>query len=127
MRIKISKNKSIFSVSFYKIDYEKTLKLLKYLKVDGVSVFVDNIKEYTFTKNILVEDFIEYMSALDEITLIFDGKVSHCIMDKEMEVLSNKKILIDFNLGENLTSILINLDNTKDVKITKEIIKKIMK
>ncbi len=124
MKVKISKNKNLLSISFYKICYEKVKKLLDFLKVDYISIFIDKGYEYCFKDIVSVKDFTKSVIQLNESILIFDDEVMECLMDKEIEILSSKKILIDFNLGENMTHILINLNNTE---ITKEKVKEIMK
>ena len=45
---------------------------------------------------------------MKESLLIFDGCVKECVIDKEIELLSNRRILIEINLGENYVAILIN-------------------
>ena len=45
---------------------------------------------------------------MKESLLIFDGYVKECVIDKEIELLSNRRILIEINLGENYVAILIN-------------------
>ena len=55
---------------------------------------------------------------------MFDGIVKSCLMDKELDILVDKKILIDINFGENMTSILINKNN---FKISKEEVLKVLK
>lgn len=123
MGISFSPKSGIINVSFYKIDYEKVLRLFESLKIDNVSVFVYNGHKYCFKKIIPVREFKKYVTDLKESTLIFDDEVTECFMDKELEILSNKKILVDFNLGENLTCILIN---TNIVGIGKKEIKRIL-
>ena len=50
--------------------------------------------------------------AIDSIERInFDGEVRECLMDKELEILSNRKILVNIDLGENMTYILLNIAN----------------
>ena len=75
-----------------------------------------------FDNYISIDDFIDYTSNINTSIIIFDGKIETCLIDKELDILINRKILIDFNWGENKTSILINTNN---ITITKEEIKKI--
>lgn len=124
MKINVLKNKNLLSISFYKICYEKVEKLFEFLKVDYISIFIDKGYEYYFRDIVPVKDFIKFVSQMNESILIFDDKVMECLVDKEIEILSSKKILVDFNLGENMTQILINMNNTE---ITKEKVKAIMK
>ena len=69
-------------------------------------------------------EFIEYISNINTSSIIFDGIVKSCLMDKEVNILVDKKILIDFDFGENMTTILINTNN---FKISKEEVRKILK
>ena len=69
-------------------------------------------------------EFIEYISNINTSIIIFDGIVKSCLMDKEVNILVDKKILIDFDFGENMTTILINTNN---FKISKEEVRKILK
>ena len=124
MKNKISKNKNLLSITFWNIDYKKVLQLLKFLKVDNVSVFIDEGQEYSFKEIITIDDFVKHILDIKEPILIFDNLVTQCLMNEELEILSNKKILIDFNLGENMTYILINLNNAN---IFEEDVRKIMK
>ena len=78
--------------------------------------------EHHFDKYILIDDFINYISNVNSSVIVFDGKVESCLIDKELDILMDKKILVDINLGENRTSIIINTNN---IMITKEEIKKI--
>ena len=55
---------------------------------------------------------------------MFDDEVSTCSIDKELDVLTNRRIMITYDLGEKMTNIIINLKNTK---ITKEEVKVIFK
>lgn len=70
----------------------------------------------------MVDDFINHISNVNSSVLVFDGNVESCLTDKELDILMNKKILVDIDLGENMTYIIINKDN---ITITKEEIKKI--
>lgn len=117
MQINISNNKNFLSVSFYQTNFEIVKKLLIILDIDSVSIFIDEGHQYSFDKFIFIDEFVEYLSKNKHSIIIFNGQVSRCVMDKELEILFNKTILIDYNLGENMTNILINLNN---VKIAKE-------
>lgn len=116
MKINISNNKNFLSVSFYKINFEAVKKLLMILNIDIVSIFLDEGHQYSFDKFICIDEFVEYLSKNKHSIIIFNGQVPRCIMDKEVEILLNKKILIDYNLGENMTNLLINLNNTEIAK-----------
>ena len=108
MGISIWQDKQFISIDFYKIDYEGIFSLLTLLKVEKISIFVNEIKGYRFNNSIFINDFIEYAIKLKESLLIFDGYVKECVIDKEIELLSNRRILIEINLGENYVAILIN-------------------
>ncbi|MBR2341301.1 MAG: hypothetical protein IKA72_02705 [Clostridia bacterium] len=124
MKINITKNKNLLNISFFKIDFQKVKELLILLDIKIVSVFFDKCNKYVFSKSIAINDFSSYLSQINCSTLIFDDEVEKCLIDKEIDLLTNKKILIDYNLGENMTNILVNLKNTK---ITEEEIKGIFK
>ena len=123
MKAHISESKNILSITFYKIDYQKVIDLLELLKVDCISIFIDAVHSYSFKGTVSLKDFAKFVLEMKESILIFDDKVTECSMDKEVETLSHQKILIDFNLGENTTHILINKNN---VDISKETIKTTM-
>lgn len=122
MRIHVSSNNNFISIYFYKINLIKIQQLLKYVNIDHVSILLDESNKYIFDNYILVDDFINHISNVNSSVLVFDGNVESCLTDKELDILMNKKILVDINLGENMTYIIINKDN---ITITKEEIKKI--
>lgn len=124
MKIHISSKKDLVNISFYKINYEIVKKLLILLDIDIVSILIDEGHRYSFDRFLCVDEFEEYLSKNKQSIIIFNGQVPICIMDKELEILLSKIIMIDYNLGENLTTILINLNNTT---ITKEKIKETLK
>lgn len=118
--MRISEGKKFIGISSYKIDYDRISSVLTLLKIENLSVFIDEGNSYCFYNSISVNEFIEYAIKLRESLLIFDGYIKECFINKEIEVLSNRKILIGIDLGENYMSILINKDNTdisvKDLK-----------
>ena len=122
MRTQIYCNDEYFNISFFGIDFTKVKRLLEYISVDSVSILRDESYQYIFDNHTLIDDFIDYASNINASIIIFDGMVESCLMDKELNTLMNRKILVDINLGENKTTILINRNN---VAITKEEIKKI--
>ncbi|MBR2722430.1 MAG: hypothetical protein IKB75_06610 [Clostridia bacterium] len=124
MKNKISKNENLLNISSYKIDFEKVKILLGILDINTVSIFLDEGYKYSFYKIISSDSFDDDILKLNKSTLIFDGQVTECPMDKEVDTLSNRKIFIAFDLGENLTCILINL---KNVKLSKKELKEILK
>lgn len=124
MKINITENKNLLNISFFKIDFQKVKELLEFLDINLVSVFLDKGNNYLFSKLININEFNSYFSEINCSTLIFDDEVTTCLLDKELNLLMNKKILIDYNLGENMTNIFINLNK---IKITKEEIKIIFK
>ena len=95
-------------------------QLFEYMNIDYVSILLDESNEYIFEKYILIDDLVNYISNINSSIIVFDGKVESCLIDKELDILMNKKILVDINLGENRTSIIINTNN---INITKEEIK----
>ena len=112
MSVSISKNKKYISISFYNINYYRIFSLLTLLKIEKLSILVDEKDSYFFNNCIFTNEFIEYVTKLNESVLIFDGYVKECFINKEIETLSNCKILIGIDLGENYVSILINNNNT---------------
>ncbi len=124
MKIQIYSNSNYISISFFKIDLMKVYQLFEYMNIDYVSILLDESNEYIFEKYILIDDFIDYTSNVNSSIVVFDGRVESCSIDKELDILMNKKILVDINLGENRTFIIINTNN---IMITKEEIKKLFK
>ena len=122
MKIQIYSNNNFINISFFKIDLIKVQQVLGYMNIDCVSILIDESNKYIFDNYILIEDFANHISKINSSIVVFDGKVESCLMDKELDVLMNKKVLVDINLGENRTSIIINTNN---INITKEEIKKI--
>ncbi len=122
MKIQIYSNNNYINISFFKIDLMRVHHLFEYMNIDYVSILLDKSNGYIFDKYILIDDFIKHISNLNSSIIVFDGKVESCLTDKELDILMNKKILVDINLGENRTLILINTDNTM---ITKEEIKRL--
>lgn len=121
MRIHVSSNNNFISIYFYKINLIKIQQLFKYVNIDHVSILLYESNKYIFDNYILVDDFINHISNVNSSVLVFDGNVESCLTDKELDILMNKKILVDIDLGENMTYIIINKDN---ITITKEEIKK---
>lgn len=124
MKIQVYSNSNYISISFFKIDLMKVYQLFEYMNIDYVSILLDEANEYIFEKYILIDDFIDYISNVNSSIVVFDGRVESCSIDKELDILMNKKILVDINLGENRTFIIINTNN---IMITKEEIKKLFK
>lgn len=122
MKIQIYSNNNYISISFFKIDLMKVYQLFEYMNIDYVSILLDKSNEYIFDKYILIDDLINHISNVNSSIIVFDGKVESCLIDKELDILMNKKILVDINLGENRTFIIVNTNN---IIITKEEIKKI--
>lgn len=110
MRISLHENskKNLISFNFYKIDYEIVLKIFNLLKIDIITIFVDDIKSYKHYRTIDVCSFFEIVPKMHESILIFDGKIERCEMDHEMDVLCKSKILVSIDLGESYTCIWIN-------------------
>lgn len=124
MKIQIYRANNYISISFFKIDFIKVKQLLEYISIDYVSILRDESNKYIFDNHIFIDDFMDYISNINTSIIIFDGKVESCLIDKELNILINRKILVDINLGDNKTSIIINTNN---VVITKEEIKKIFR
>lgn len=124
MKIQIYRGNNYISISFFKIDFIKVKQLLEYIGIDYVSILRDESNKYIFDNHIFIDDFMDYISNINTSIIIFDGKVESCLIDKELNILINRKILVDINLGDNKTSIIINTNN---VVITKEEIKKIFR
>ena len=124
MKIQMSCNNGYINISFYKMNFLKLKQLFDCMDVSNVTVFLDEHGKYLLDSVVSVKDFIQYASKVKTSIIMFDEIVESCLVDKEIEVLANKKILVDIDLYEDLTSILINTNNTE---ITKENIKKIFK
>lgn len=124
MKIQVYSNSNYISISFFKIDWMKVYQLFEYMNIDYVSILLDESNEYIFEKYILIDDFIDYISNANSSIVVFDGRVESCSIDKELDILMNKKILVDINLGENR---IFSIINTNNIMITKEEIKKIFK
>ena len=124
MKITISSNKNYINITLHKIDFIKVEKILLTMNIDNVSILKDECNRYVFDNCITTAEFIEYISNINTSIIIFDGIVKSCLMDKEVNILVDKKILIDFDFGENMTTILINTNN---FKISKEEVSKILK
>lgn len=126
MKVSLSQNKknNFISIDFYKIDYKQIVELLNILNIDFISLFIDKMNDYWFYKRIKSCEFFEYASKLNESLLIFDGEITECKMDDEIQILLKSKILIGVDLGEKYTNILINNKNN-DIIIDE--IKKIFK
>lgn len=121
MKANVSKNNNLLSINIYKVNYRKILLLLDMLKVHNVSVFIDRSYEYRFKEVVLLKDLKKTLVQLKESILMFDGEVRECLMDKELEILSNRKILVNIDLGENMAYILLNIanDNISEKDIVK--------
>ena len=122
MKIKVYCNNNYINISFYKIDFIKVKKLFEYMNIDYISILLDESNKYVFDDYILIDDFINHLTNVNSSIIVFDGRVESCLIDKELNILMNKKILVDIDIGENKTSIIINTNN---ITITKEEIKKI--
>ncbi len=123
MSVSVKKNKRFIGIEFDKINYRRIFSVLNLLKIEKISIFIDEGNKYYFNGIVSTDEFVEYAIKLNEPLLIFDDSVVECLIDKEIETLSHSKILIGINLGENHVSILINR-NRVDVPI--ENIKKII-
>ena len=121
MRISIHRKNNYISISFFKIDFIKVKQLFEYMSIDSVSILLYESNKYIFDDYVLIDDFINHVSNINSSIIVFDGMVESCFIDKELDILTNKKILVDINLGENETTIIINTNN---ISITKEKIKK---
>lgn len=124
MKITASSDKDYINISLRTIDFIKIKKILLIMNIVDVSILIDEGNKYVFENCITTAEFIEYISNINTSIIIFDGIVKSCLMDKELDILIDKKILIDINFGENMTSIIINKNN---FKISKEEVKKILK
>ena len=120
----ISKKENLLSISAYNMNFEKVVNLLRFICVNSVTVFVDKGNQYSFQKTISICELEKHVLESDNSLLIFNDYVAECLIDKEIDTLFSKKIMIDYNLGESLTHIFVNLNN---VEITKDKIKEILK
>ncbi len=115
----ISRNKNVVEISLRQIDYGKVFRILKLLEINEVSVFETEVDRYVFKGTVSIEELKNTVKDIESV--IFDGEVEHCEFDKEFDVFANRKVFVDFNLGEKEVLIFINLENTA---ITFEEIKK---
>jgi len=118
------RQKDLFGVHYFKIQYGKVYKLLTSLGVETLSVFIDGGLEYSFYGLLTIDDFMDNVPQIKESLLIFDGEIYQCEMNKEIETLRNKKVLIGFDIAEKYTQILINL---KNIALPKKMIKQVLK
>lgn len=118
------RQKDLFGVHYFKIQYGKVYKLLTSLGVETLSVFIDGGLEYSFYGLLTIDDFMDNVPQIKESLLIFDGEIYQCEMNKEIETLRNKKVLIGFDIAERYTQILINL---KNIELSKKMIKQVLK
>lgn len=118
----ISRNKNVVEISLRQIDYGKVFRILKLLETNEVSVFETEVDRYVFKGTIPIEELKNTVKDIESV--IFDDEVEHCEFDKEFDVFANRKVFVDFNLGEKEVLIFINLENTA---ITFEEIKKEVK
>ena len=122
--ISIKSNKNYFVISFYKINYQKVKNLLEFLEINLVSIFHDEYRKYIFDNYISLDNFVDYMKKFDDSSIIFDGKIDFCQIDKEIDTLKDKKVLVSIDVYEKLTYIIINKNKTF---ITKKNISEILK
>ena len=124
MKTRIYCKNNYITISFCKIDLMKIKQLFEYMNIDYVSILLFECNKYTFDSHILIDDFVNHISNINSSIIVFDGRVESCFANKELDILANKKVLVDIDIGENETIILINTDN---IMVTKEEIKKIFK
>lgn len=58
------------------------------------------ILKYIFDKYISIYDFVNHISSINSSIIVFDDKVESCFVNKGLNVLAKKKILIDIDLYE---------------------------
>ncbi len=124
MKITITSDKKYINISLRAIKFNVIEKILLTMHIDDLSILIDEGNQYIFEDCITTAEFIEIISNINTSFIMFDGIVKSCLMDKELDILVDKKILIDINFGENMTSILINKNN---FKISKEEVLKVLK
>ena len=124
MKITITSDKKYINISLRAIKFNVIEKIILTMHIDDLSILIDEGNQYIFEDCITTAEFIEIISNINTSFIMFDGIVKSCLMDKELDILVDKKILIDINFGENMTSILINKNN---FKISKEEVLKVLK
>ena len=124
MIIRIHSNNDYITITYYKIDFIRIKRLLDYIKIDNISILYDLSNKYAFDKTISIDDFLGYISNISTSFIMFDGSVQSCLIDKELDILKNRKLFVAIDYFENMTTIFINKNN---LTITKEEIKKIFK
>ena len=118
------RQKDLFGVHYFKIQYGKVYKLLTSLGVETLSVFIDGGSGYSFYGLLTIDDFMDKVPQIEESLLIFDGEIYQCEMNKEIDTLLGKKVLIGLDIAERYTQILINL---KNISLPKKMIKQVLK
>ena len=113
MKASITENKEnrIIGIEFYKINYLKIVELLNKLNIKEISVFIDKETSYCFYKTISVSELPSIAACLNDSLLVFDGLVTECHINKEIDSFASSKIMINTVLGERFTSIGINTQN----------------
>jgi len=91
MKIQIYCNNNYIDISFFKIDLIKVKKLLEYMNIDYISILLDKSNKYIFDDYVLIDDFIDHISNVNSSIIVFDGRVASCLIDKELDILMNKK------------------------------------
>lgn len=116
MIFKSQKNTSLWSRSFWRIEYNYIVQLSDDLSINEISVFLDYGEKYIFYGIRSIDEFKDCMAEVkknkDVVSIIvFDGKVTSCEINKELDILSTRKLFVDFNLAENTMQIIINKNN----------------
>ena len=83
------RQKDLFGVHYFKIQYGKVYKLLTSLGVETLSVFIDGGLEYSFYGLLTIDDFMDNVPQIKESLLIFSGHdlcVLHCNSYHDWEI-----------------------------------------
>ena len=92
MKITITSDKKYINISLRAIKFNVIEKILLTMHIDDLSILIDEGNQYIFEDCITTAEFIEIISNINTSFIMFDGIVKSCLMDKELDILVDKKI-----------------------------------
>ena len=96
--------------TIYHINIKHVLRCLAENNVENVSIFIDKRDHYEFFDYVCVSELETIISNIEDVILIYDGRITQCLMDKEIESLTGRKILIEIDTPENTMHIVKCVD-----------------
>ena len=96
--------------TIYHINIKHVLRCLAENNVENVSIFIDKHDHYEFFDYVCVSELETIISNIEDVILIYDGRITQCLMDKEIESLTGRKILIEIDAPENTMHIVRCVD-----------------